>query len=164
MCLIYSEYQYLANVHSVTFRILSFRSLPIIPQKKSTLNFPQITRSQRSSVTNTADKQSKADPFQDPGNVCSCNLGIVLITKMPVTFRFTQTMLILTLSLDPESWVMGYVLDFPNNCSGTSMIYWESASLLFRSSGPMQFNRPKKLNECYLKQYQLVRMCRVQPF
>jgi len=33
---------------SVTFRILSFRSLPFIPQKKSASNFPQITRSQLS--------------------------------------------------------------------------------------------------------------------
>jgi len=33
---------------SVTFRILSFRTLPFIPQKKSALNFPQITRSQLS--------------------------------------------------------------------------------------------------------------------
>jgi len=27
---------------SVTFRILGFRTLPFIPQKKSALNFPQI--------------------------------------------------------------------------------------------------------------------------
>ena len=33
---------------SVTFRILSFRTLPLIPQKKSTSNFPQITRWQLS--------------------------------------------------------------------------------------------------------------------
>jgi len=38
------------------------------------------------------------------------------------------------------------------------------ASLPFRSSGEMQFNRDKQLNKRYLKQYQLVLMSGVQPF
>ena len=37
---------------SLTFHILSFRTLPFIPQKKSPLHFPQITRSQISAFRN----------------------------------------------------------------------------------------------------------------
>jgi len=37
---------------SVTFRILSFRTLPFIPQKKSASNFPQITRWELSAFRN----------------------------------------------------------------------------------------------------------------
>jgi len=50
---------------SVTFRILSFGTLPFIPQKKSALNFPQITRSQLSAFrvpqNIPSPSQTKAD-------------------------------------------------------------------------------------------------------
>jgi len=42
MSLIYGEY--LASVHFGDIRILLFRCLPFIRQKKSASNFPQITR------------------------------------------------------------------------------------------------------------------------
>ena len=60
---IYGKYRYLANVHSVTFRILSFRTLPFILQKKSASNFPQITRSQLSAFR---VPQNTSSPTNNP--------------------------------------------------------------------------------------------------
>jgi len=94
--LIYGEY--LANVH---FRMLSFRALPFIPQKKSASNFPQITpwqlpafsvpqntpspllkvvpRTFSGSTSNAAPRSPRLDSL--PANVRLCDSVLPIVSK-----------------------------------------------------------------------------------